>query len=307
MAILLNPWSYHDEWAEAFSSELPDLPIQIWPDVTDPEAILYAIVGSHPAEDFARYPNLLAILPAAAGVDQLGSLDDLPDVPIVRLVEPSMSNEMATVAVHWVVHFQKRYDVFAEQQADSEWRELAYPAAHKYTVGILGYGTIGGRVAEVLVDVGYPVNGWSRTPREMHSGTHYAGLDQLDEFLSACSAIINLLPATPDTHNLMNADRFAYVGPGALYFTMGRGTTTDTAALVDALDSGRLHAAVLDVTDPEPLPTDSPLWSHPKITITPHVAGYTAIGPAATVIAANIRRIEAGETPFPLVDRFLGY
>ena len=307
MAILLHPWSDHDKWRESFATLLPHLEVQLWPDIPDPEAILYAVVGTHNRADFARYPNLRAILPMAAGIDQLGPLDQLPDVPIVRLTEETMSTEMAAVVLHWVVHFQKRFDAFADQQQRSEWKELSYPSASEYTVGILGYGTIGQRIAEALSSFGYKVNGWSRSAREITGGEHFAGLDRLVDFLGASDAIVNVLPATPETRHLMNADRFAHLRPGAVYITIGRGTTTDPQALISALDNGHLHAAVLDVTHPEPLPASSPLWSHPKITITPHVAGYTAVGPTARFIAANITRIENGEAPFPVVDRTIGY
>lgn len=280
--------------------------IQLWPNVNDPGAVNYAIVGRHPAEDLHRYPNLKAILALSAGVEQFRS-NDFPQVPIVRLDDPAMSNEMAAYALHWILHFQRRFDAFAAQQKQGEWTELPYTHSHQYRVGILGFGRIGRRVGEVFASLDYPINAWSRGGGEHHGVDHYAGLDGLNAFLEASDAIINLLPSTPETTALMNAERFAHVGPGAIYLTMGRGATTDAEALIEALDAGRIQAAVLDVLALEPLPPKSPLWAHAGVHITPHVAGYTQIDTASAVIAANIRRLENGQKPFPILDRTRGY
>lgn len=280
--------------------------IQLWPNIDDPQAVTYAIVGRHPAEDLHRYPNLKAILALSAGVEQFRS-NDFPQVPIVRLNDPAMSNEMAAYALHWILHFQRRFDAFAAQQKQGEWRQLSYTPSHEYRVGILGFGTIGRRLGEVFASLDYPINAWSRGGGEHPGVDHYAGLDGLDAFLKTSDAIINVLPSTPETRRLMNSERFAHVGPGAVYLTMGRGDTTDAEALIKALDAGRIQAAVLDVLALEPLPPESPLWTHARVRITPHVAGYTQIDTASAVIAANIRRLENGQQPFPILDTNRGY
>lgn len=306
MVILLHPSSEPQRWLEAFSVLLPGMSIQQWPDIEDPDTIRYAVVDEHPAQDLHRYPNLRAILAFSAGVEQFRS-PDYPDVPVVRLTDDTMSNEMAAYVLHWIVYFQKRFDAYRDQQTRADWRELPYTPAHQYRVGILGFGMTGRRIGEVLAAVDYQINAWSRSGGDDEGVIHFAGVESLDAFLASSDAIVNLLPDTADTKGLMNADRFAHFRPDAIYITIGRGTTTDQEALVAALDDGRLHAAVLDVTAPEPLPDGSPLWNHPNAHITPHVAGYTHVTSASQVIAANIRRLESGQEPFPILDRRRGY
>ncbi len=306
MTILLHPWSRAEQWRVAFEMELPTMPIQVWPDVHDPEAVRYAVLGLHDADDLRRYPNLQAILAVSAGIEHFRS-PDFPDVPVVRLIDDFMSNEMAAYALHWVIQFQKHFDGYREQQARSAWEPIDYTPANEYRVGILGFGTIGRRIGETFTALDYAVNGWSRSPHEIEGVSHYAGAESLESFLAASNAVVNVLPSTGDTRQLMNADRFAQMPRGAVYISIGRGTTTDSDALLNALDTRHLHAAVLDVTRPEPLPVDSPLWLHPRAHITPHVAGFTLVKSASRLIADNIRRMEAGEAAFPLYDRSRGY
>ena len=306
MTILLHPLSEPERWQSAFERELPGMRIQLWPDVSDTDAVRYAVVGLHEPEDLGRYPNLAAVLALNAGIEQFRS-PSMPDVPVVRLADDTMSNQMAAYALHWVVHFQKRFDTYQSQQSDRLWKSADYTPANDYRVGILGYGTIGRRIGEMFDALDYPVNGWSRSPREIDGVTSYSGIGSLPEFLSASQAVVNVLPSTADTRRVMDADRFALMQPGAVYVSIGRGATTDHDALFDALESGHLSAAVLDVTRPEPLPVESPLWSHPRARITPHVAGDAMVNSASRLIADNIRRIEQGDQPFPVVDRARGY
>ena len=305
MAVLIHPWSRDEVWAEAFADALPEMEIYVWPDVPDVEAVEYACIGLHDAADFARYPNLKAILAMSAGIEQFRKVD--PAIPVVRLADEVMSNEMAAYALHWVAHFQKRFDLYLEHQRESRWEDVDYTPASEFRVGILGFGTIGRVVAETFRRLDYQVNAWSRNKKDANGVTTYAGADQLDTFLGASDAVVNILPNTPETRGLMNAARFRAMPPDSIYVTMGRGATTDADGLVEVLDAEHLRAAVLDVTRPEPLPADSPLWNHQRIRITPHVAGYTQVASATALIVANIRRIQAGETPFPLLDRSLGY
>ena len=180
------------------------------------------------------------------------------------------------------------------------------PRQHR--VGILGYGTIGRRIGRAFSDLGYPVNAWSRRGSNDANVTSFAGLDALESFLGSCDAVINVLPNTEATSGLLTADRFAQFTAGATFINIGRGTVVaDENELVDAVESGLIGAAVLDVTNPEPPSGSSRLFSHPRIQITPHVAGATQIPTAARLIAANITRIRNGEDPFPVVDPSTGY
>jgi len=309
MAILLNPGEYGEgpqAWLESFRNELPGMAIHLWPDVPHPTDVRYVVAVRHPVADLGNYPNLRAVLAMGAGVEQYTTAD-MPPVPVVRLAEQYMYDEMAAYVIHWVVHFQKRMDAYRENQNVSRWRPEPYTTGDQFPVAVLGFGRIGSRIGRALHDLSFPINAWSRSRHDADWVTAYAGIEELDHCLAASAAVVDVLPNTAQTRRLMDARRFAACRPGALFINLGRGATVDQEALLAALDSGHIARAVLDVTDPEPLPEGSPLWSHPAVRITPHVSGYTVVGPAAKEIAANIRRLEAGEEPFPLVDRDAGY
>ena len=305
MAVLLNPSSYGtspEAWLEAFRAELPDDEIVLWPDSPPERDVEFVIAVRHPVAELNQYPNLRAVLAMGAGIEQYTDAA-MPDVPVVRLDESSMSDEMAAYVIHWIVHFQKRLDMYLEHQRSAQWRPEPYVPAEEFPVAILGFGNIGQRIGRAVHDLGFPVKSWSRTAQSLDWSDHYFGTDGLDAALSGSQAVVNVLPATDATRHLMNDERFGQCHAGALFINLGRGATVDEAALLRALDSGRIGAAVLDVTDPEPMPAENPLWRHPRARITPHIAGYTKVGPASRAIAANIRRIRAGEQPFPVVER----
>ena len=306
VSVMLNPTSERDLWLEILVRELPDERIYLWPDVADPDSVEFAVFWHHDPADLLRYSKLRTILSVSAGVEQfLGGV--YPAVPIVRLSDPAMAAEMAAYAVHWVVHFHRRMATYLELQTVSEWRPIRTVDAHGFPVGILGYGVMGRTVGEALTRLGYPLGVWTRSGGQDAGVTHFRGSDGLDQMLSTSAAVINILPLTPDTEGLINADRFTRFRRGALYVSMGRGGTTVEADLLAALDRGPLGTAVLDVTAAEPLPAGSPLWNHPRVRITPHASGFTRARTAAPLVAANIRRVRRGEQPFPLYDPQRGY
>lgn len=303
---MLNPTAERELWREILVRELPGERTQLWPDISDPASVEFAVFWRHDPDDLRRYPRLRYILTVSAGVEQfLGGR--YPDLPVVRLSDPAMADEMAAYAIHWVVHFHRRFDTYLELEAVPEWRPIRTVAALDFPVGILGYGMMGRRVGEALRRLGYPVSAWTRSGGQDAGITHYCGPDGLAEMLGRCRAVINILPLTPETAGLMNAPRFACFRPGAVYIAIGRGGATVEADLLDALDHGPPGAAVLDVTEVEPLPTESPLWKHPRVRITPHASGFTRARTAAPLVAANIRRIRNGEQPFPIYDPRRGY
>ncbi len=298
---MLNPTTERQEWLEILERELPDERIQLWPDIEDPDSIEFAVFWVHDVEDLRRYPNLKTILSVSAGVEQFLS-GDYPDVPIVRMADRAMADEMAAYVTHWVVHFHRRMDRYLEMQSIKEWRPIRTIGAGGFGVGLLGFGAIGRRVGKALTRLGYPVMAWTRTGGDERYVTHFQGPAGLKEMLNSSKAVINILPLTPDTAGLMNRRRFSWFEPDTLYISIGRGATTVEADLIHALDSHTVGAAVLDVTIDEPLPTISPLWDHPRIRITPHACGFTRALTAAPLVAANILRMRRGEQPFPLYD-----
>ncbi len=306
MALLLHPSRDEDRWLAAFQGELPEMDIYLWPDAPAPADVEFVVASRHDPVDLHRYPNLRAVLAMGAGIEQYMS-PEMPDVPVMRLADPAMSDEMAAYVVHWVVHFQKRMEAYLANQSVSTWREEPYVTADEYPVGILGFGGIGERIGRALADLGFPINAWSRTGSDAGWATSFTGLSELHGFLEASTAVVNVLPHTTDTEGLLDSTRFDHFRPGSLLINLGRGATTNESDLLDALNDGRVGNAVLDVTEPEPMAGDNPLWAHPNVRITPHVAGFTLIRSASTLIAANIRRMLGGEEPYPVVDRSRGY
>lgn len=295
--ILLRTVRNRDRWIDAFSRALPHHTVELWPDVSKSEAVEFFCVWKHDWEDLANYPNLRAVMLVSAGIDQV-DFDLIPEgVPVVRLVDPAMSNDIAEYCLHWVTYFSRSFDQYQRQQLNAKW--AIGPRNPQTSVGILGYGAIGEVVADTIVQFGHDVITWSRSAKSTDHGRHYVGAEELHEFLAACDVVVNLLPASKATHQMLGADEFAALGDGAL-INVGRGSTVHDESLLASLDAG-MRGAVLDVFSIEPLPEESPLWQHPLVTITPHIAGETNPYTAAKVIGANIDRIEAGETPSNIV------
>ena len=307
VTILLNPWADPDEWFRAFSELLPEEDLVLWPDNPDPSAVEMLIAWRMKRNDLATFTNLHTIFSMGAGVDQW-LREGSPDVRLVRLADPAMANEMAAYAVHWVAHYQRGFGERFNPAGPEPWGINTAPVASEYRVGLLGFGEIGRRIGRTFHDLGYRVRAWTRSGVDDDWVASYRGADGLEKFLGDCDAVINMLPNTEATSGLLTADRFSQFVPGATFVNIGRGTVVaDERELVEAVDSGQLGAVVLDVTNPEPPAPDSPIFTHPRIRVTPHISGMTQRESAAFLIAANVSRIRAGDEPFPLVDRQAGY
>lgn len=307
VSIVLNPWSRADEWLDRFQALLPDDEIHLWPSCPDRDAVEFVVAGRMKRADLATFTGLRAILSMGAGVEQWQK-EGTPDVDIVRLSDPTMADEMAAYALHWVVRLQRHFDVMEDQRDRGEWEPVPYVQSPNYRVGLLGYGAIGGRIGRAFTDLGFPVNAWSRSGTDDASVTSFRGDGELDHFLASSDAVINVLPNTESTTKLLDAQRLGCFADGAVFINIGRGTVLSSEAdLVEALDNGPLREAVLDVTEPEPPAPDSPLFTHPRIHLTPHISGSTQVASASQLIADNISRIRRGERPFPLLDPTRGY
>lgn len=280
----------------------------------DPAEVEYAAVWRPDPGTLAALPNLKAIFNLGAGVDALMADRTLPDVPIVRIVDPDLTARMTEWVVMNVLMHHRRAAAFRDQQARAEWRGLRQPAARAVRVGIMGMGVLGQDAAEVLVRLGFDVAGWSRSPRDVPGVTMFHGDGGLAPFLARTDILVVLLPSTPQTRGILNRDLFAglardnHMG-GPVLINAGRGALQVEADILAALDDGTLAAAALDVFETEPLPPTSRLWAHPKVTITPHCAADSDADALGERILAGIAALEKGEAldPAHLVDRTRGY
>lgn len=256
--------------------------------------------------DFAPFTNLKAVLSLWAGVERIVGNETIR-APLCRMVDPGLREGMVEYVTGHVLRHHLGIDAHVLGQ-DGVWRGGAFPPlARDRPVGVLGLGELGHACAQALRGLGFDVAGWSRRLREDAGFPTFSGSDGLGGILARSEILALLLPATPATENLIDAAALARMPAGAIIVNPGRGTLIDDAALLAALDDGRIGHATLDVFRVEPLPPDHPYWAHPRVTVTPHVASDTRPGTAAGAVAENICRGQAGEPFLHLVDRDRGY
>ena len=276
------------------------------PDTSNPAAIDYIIYApSATLQDFSPFVNTKAVLSLWAGVERIVGNATLTQ-PLCRMVDTGLTMGM----VEWVVGHTLRHHLGMDRHIVNparKWDHTCPPLAQDRCIAMLGMGALGTACAQALLALNFAVIGWSRGPKDISGIPCHHGEDGLRTVLAQADIAITLLPRTPDTENLLNADRLAWLKPGAVILNPGRGALIDDAALLAALDAGRVGHATLDVFRVEPLPQDHAFWAHPGITITPHIAADTRADGATRVLVENIRRGEAGLPLLHLVDRTLGY
>jgi glyoxylate/hydroxypyruvate reductase A len=308
MTLLLTPtFGAAEVWRVALATAMPELDVRIWPELGNAADIDVGAVGPPPTRAMRKLSNLRLIVSLTAGTDALLRDPDLPPVPIVRAGDPAgdaMMNE--TTLLHVLRHHRHMPDYLHAQQR-CEWIKMPIKPAAERKVGVMGLGAIGLAAADVLTSAGFHVAGWVRQLRPSDEIEIFSGRDQLKAFLARSEIVVNLLPLTQETRGIIAAETLKVLPTGAAIINLGRGEHIVEADLIAALDSGHLAAATLDVFPVEPLPSDSPLWRHPKITIMPHVARRLVPADLAPRVCEIIRKFRAGIPLTQLVDRNLGY
>lgn len=294
-------------WGELFRRNAPALDFRIWPDISDPADVHYLATWQQPEQLAECFPNLKLLFSTGAGVDQFDLAALPPHVQLVRMVEPGIVQGMVEYVLHAVLDLHRDRPAYRRQQADKLWRPLPVRTAAQCRVGVLGLGSLGQAVLSALRGMGFDCAGWSRSPRRIDGVPCFAGEAQRVDFLRRSDILVCLLPLTDATRGFLNQALFDALPYGASLIHVGRGPQLVSEDLLRALDAGRLDEAVLDVTDPEPLPADHPLWTHPRVQITPHIASATQPDSSAAVVLDNLRRFEVGLPLVGLVDRSKGY
>ncbi|MDJ0277044.1 glyoxylate/hydroxypyruvate reductase A [Sphingomonas sp. 2R-10] len=294
-------------WAAMFAQAMPELDVRLAPDIGDPEDIRYLAAWTLPPGLIETLPRLEVLFSIGAGVDQLDLSQVPPHVAVVRLVEPNLAAAMAEYVAMSVLALHRDLYAYADQQRDAVWRQLPQVPAGERRVGIAGLGQMGSAAIAALAPFGFALSGWSRSPRSMTGVTCFHGERGLHAFAAQTDILVNLLPLTPETRGFLGRALFEAMPPGAAVVSAGRGGHLDAEALVAALDAGRLSRAILDVTPVEPLPAGDPLWRHPRVVVTPHVAATTDHEGSGKAVLANIRRHRAGEPLVGVVTRDRGY
>ncbi len=293
---------------DALAEVAPQETVETWPDIVDPAAVEAAICWRPPPGALAAMPKLKFAQSLGAGADSLLADPHLPDgLTICRTVDEDVADLIAQYAIWAVIHAQRDFDRYVRQHAAGEWRKYPQRRAHQTPVGIMGLGTLGGGLARKLALLGYPVRGWARSAKAVPDVTVFVGPAEFEGFLSQTQVLINLLPLTPQTENILNARTFSALPQGAYVVNIGRGEHLVEADLLAALDRGHLAGAVLDVFRAEPLPADDPLWRRPDVLVTPHIASLSQPTSVAERILENLSRVRAGKPPLDLVDRSVGY
>lgn len=295
------------EWRDTFKAQLPDLEVRIWPETGNLEDIDY-LAFMHPDFDILpTFPNLKAMFTRAAGVESFVHHPRLPKAPLGKVEPPGGDPMMTEYVIMHVLRFHRDMPGYQAAQARKEWRRVPIVRPEQRRIGFLGFGMMAQAPALVLRSLGFPVSAWVRSPRQTSEVTLFHGADQLEPFLKQTDIAVCLLPLTDETEGIFCARTFAMMPRGAMLVNIGRGRHVVDRDLVDALDTGQLAYAALDALWPEPLPPESPLWLHPKVTVMPHVARRPTVAQLTTQMVANIRSLEAGTGLLQEVDVAIGY
>lgn len=292
-------------WRDGLQCLLPEARVRCW-QAGDPLAD-YGVVWAPPQQFVDEQAGLKAVFNIGAGVDKLMQLRLPAQWKLVRLDDAGMALQMAEYVCHALIRHFRELDTYEQRARQGEWRQQRPRSRADFPVGIMGLGVLGQRVAQAVQGFGFPVLGWSRTPRACPGVQTFAGSQALDDFLAATRMLVCLLPLTPDTRQLLNRRTLSRLRPGAYLVNVARGALLVEQDLLDLLDSGHLAGATLDVFDAEPLAPCHAFWQHPRVQVTPHISAQTLERDSLEQIAGKIRALERGEPVAGVVELTRGY
>jgi glyoxylate/hydroxypyruvate reductase A len=296
------------DWSNIFNKTYPKLDIREWPEIGNPADIEYLVIGRPSLEELPKLPNLKLMLTMLAGVEGIYRNPALPEgIPLVKGEPQNGDPSLTEYGITHVLRHHRNLQSYLINQHKHHWQPIEQKLAHEQQIGLMGYGTMAKPIVDILASMRFDVAAWTRTDKPHALIKIFAGPKSFESFLRRTDILVCLLPFTAQTQGILNADAFAKLPKGASLINLGRGGHVITKDLIEALDSGHLAAATLDVTEPEPLPKDSPLWDHPKVTVLPHVARRPPVSQIAPQFIENIRRFEAGEPLLQLTNKNLGY
>lgn len=309
--LFYSPDSEADIWIKGFAEILPEAQLHFWKEgetLANSEPADYAVVWRPPMAMLQGRTDVRAVFNLGAGVDALLKFGDaLPQVPIVRLDDAGMGVQMAEFAAHAVLRYYRRFDDYEEQARNAQWQVLKPYDKENFSVGILGLGVLGRRIAQALQHFDFPIRGWSHTMKDVPGVTCFAGKEGLDEFLRGTRVLICVLPLTSETSNMLGRTNLSKLMEGAYLINVARGAHLAEPDLLALIKSGHIAGATLDVFRNEPLPKQHPFWHEPRIRITPHIAALTLYNESIRQIASKIEALERGQAIQGVVDRARGY
>jgi len=295
-------------WLDAFKKAAPSVAIEFWPNVKHKGEVELIAVWGKPTFDFGQFSHLKCISSLGAGVDHILANDTIPsDIPITRVVDPGMWQQMSEYVVFAVIEHRRRFFGYLQGQQNKSWIKQSEIDLEDYTIGIMGLGSLGQDAARCLKALGYNVIGWSRTKKDLPGVHSFVGDDEFSEFLSRSNVLICFLPLTDDTRFIMDKALFSKLPKGAYVINVARGQMLVDEDLIEAIDQGHLSGAFLDVFQREPLEPEHPFWTHPKIHMTPHMSSNPVVENAVAQVLENYDRVKKSKLLLHEVKRNQGY
>lgn len=294
-----------EPWLRDLRAALPQAQVSLWQSGDAPAD--YGVVWQPPQAFFDQQPQLRAAFNIGAGVDALLRLRIAPGTALVRLDDAGMGVQMAEYVCHALIRHYRQFAGYDTQQRSNLWQQRELLPRTAMPVGIMGLGVLGQQVARAVAQFGFVVNGWSRSAKDVPGVRSFSAAQGLHDFLAASRVLVSVLPSTPETRNLINRDTLSRLQPGAFLINVARGAQLVEEDLLALLDSGHMAGAALDVFRSEPLAPEHPLWRHPKVSVTPHIAALTLRAESVAQIAAKIAALEQARPVAGLVDRQRGY